>query len=225
LAVGALALAALAGWLIVRSNREWNGALARLRSEPGIVLVSAERDWGRWTLSGLRDPLAADPARLLASLGVDTARVAWSWEPYHSAHPRFVRARANSPARDLVALQRAVHQERVLFPVGSAQLDDAAREAATRVAGAIGRLDSATQAAGARLTVVLEGRSDATGSDAANTALSRLRVEAVREVLGERGVAPAALELRALGSTSPLAGDSGSRASINRSVSFEVRVE
>jgi outer membrane protein OmpA-like peptidoglycan-associated protein len=70
------------------------------------------------------------------------------------------------------------------------------------------------------------GRSDATGTDATNAALSRLRVEAVRAALAGRGVDPAVLEPRALGSSNPLAGgDSGASAAINRSVSFEVRVE
>jgi hypothetical protein len=44
--------------------------------------------------------------------------------------------------------------------------------------------------------------------------------------LVKRGVDPTALELQALGATSPLAADVASeRSTINRSVSFEVRVE
>jgi outer membrane protein OmpA-like peptidoglycan-associated protein len=51
-------------------------------------------------------------------------------------------------------------------------------------------------------------------------------VEAVRAALVQRGVNAVLFEPRALGSSAPLAaGDSGAGAAINRSVSFEVRVE
>jgi outer membrane protein OmpA-like peptidoglycan-associated protein len=114
----------------------------------------------------------------------------------------------------------------VLFPVGSAALDAKAGETLSRAAGAIVQLDSTARALGARVSIALVGRSDPTGTDAANAALSRLRVEAVRAALGGSGVDPGRLEPRPLGSSSPLAGgDSGASAAINRSVSFEVRVE
>ena len=224
-AIAAAVIAAIGGWLIVRANREWNGALARLRAEPGIVVVNAERDWGRWHLSGLRDPLAPEPTVVLASMGVDTARVTAAWAPYLSAHPEFVRARAVGPAARLVALQRAIQRERVLFPVGSAVLSDSANEIVGRVAASLAPLDSAAAALGGRATIALVGRSDPTGSDATNAALSRLRVESVRAALASRGVDPARLEPRPVGAASPLAADPAERSAINRSVSFEVRVE
>ena len=225
-AVGALVLAALGGWLAVRSSREWNAALARLRSEPGIVVVGAERGWRTWRLSGLRDPLAADPLQVLASTGVDTSRVVGRRDAFLSADPWFVEARTRGSAADFLERQRAVQRARVLFPLGSAALDAMAGDALTRAAGEIVQLDSMARKLGARTTIALVGRSDATGTDATNAALSRLRVEAVRAALAGRGVDPAVLEPRALGSSNPLAGgDSGASAAINRSVSFEVRVE
>ena len=39
----------------------------RLRAEPGIVVVSTGRDGGKYMVSGLRDPLARDPAALPAA--------------------------------------------------------------------------------------------------------------------------------------------------------------
>ncbi len=226
-AIAATLVAAVAGWLIVRSNREWNGALARLRAEPGIVLVSAERDWGRWRLSGLRDPLAADPAGVLASLDLDTARVTARWAPYLSAHPAFVRARAAAGApAGLLALQRSIQRERVLFPIGSAALAEGGHEAIARVAASLAPLDSLVATLGGRATIALVGRSDPSGSDATNSALSRLRVESVRAALTERGVAADQLQLQPVGAASPLpADDAALRSTINRSVSFEVRIE
>jgi outer membrane protein OmpA-like peptidoglycan-associated protein len=225
-AAAAILVAALGGWLIVRADRAWNSALARLQAEPGIVVLSAERGVGGWRIAGLRDPLAANPAAVLASAGVDTSRVAARWEPYLSGHPRFVEPRLRAPAGELLERQRAVQRARVLFGVGTAVLDAAGRETVAEAAGAIAALDSTVRALGGRVVVALAGRSDPTGSDATNAALSRLRVEAVRRALAERGVEAAALEGRALGASSPLAaGDSSTRAALNRSVSFEVRVE
>jgi OOP family OmpA-OmpF porin len=224
--VAAGVVAALGAWLIWRSDRAWNAALTRLQAEPGIVVLHAERSIRGWEIVGLRDPLAANPAGVLAAAGMDTSRIAARWEPYLSGHPRFVEARLRAPAGELLEPRRALQRMRVLFPVGTAALDGAAREAVAQAAGTITALDSAASTLGKRVMVALVGRSDPTGSDSVNAALSRLRVDAVRGALVEQGVDAGVLEVRALGASSPLAGgDSAAEAALNRSVSFEVRVE
>ena len=80
-------------WL-VRSNQRWSNAVATLEQEPGIVLVRADRGLGGWRFAGLRDPLAANPAALLAGLGADTASIDARWEPYVSTQPPLVLERA-----------------------------------------------------------------------------------------------------------------------------------
>jgi OOP family OmpA-OmpF porin len=226
-AVGAamLLLGAAAGWLFYRASRQWDAAVLRLEAEPGIAVLNAERGWMRRTISGLRDPLAADPAALLAAAGIDTSAVSARWVPYLSADPQFVRARLG-PGEALLPTERAIRRERALFAVGSSAIDDSARRVVSRVATALGRLDSVAALLRGRPILTLVGRSDPTGSDAANAALSRLRVEAVRSVLIAGGADSAALEVRALGASAPLpAEDPVVRSTINRSVSFEVRVE
>jgi OOP family OmpA-OmpF porin len=93
-AVPVLLLLLLAGGLMWRSRQRWSAAVRRLEAAPGIVLVSAERDWGRWRFRGLRDPMAADPAVLLADLERDPARIQGTWETYLSMEPELVLARA-----------------------------------------------------------------------------------------------------------------------------------
>jgi outer membrane protein OmpA-like peptidoglycan-associated protein len=83
-------LLAIPTGLIIRSNLRWNAAVARLRAEPGIVLVHAERSGGRWHFTGLRDPLAANPSALLAAAGADAGRVTARWDLYHSFDPSLV---------------------------------------------------------------------------------------------------------------------------------------
>ena len=77
-----------------RSSRRWHGFVDRLRAEPGVVLVTAEKRAGGYVVSGLRDPLAADPARLQAEAGYAPDEITSRWEPYQAAEPRFVEARA-----------------------------------------------------------------------------------------------------------------------------------
>jgi outer membrane protein OmpA-like peptidoglycan-associated protein len=188
-------------------------------------VLDADRGWGRWRISGLRDPLAADPAAILASVGVDSARVTARWEPYLSADPKFVTARS-APSDPGLDAERDIRRERILFAVGSSILGQPALAALDRVAASLARLDSMAARIDGRAIVTLVGRSDPTGTDAANAALSRLRAQAARSALADRGVEPAAIEIRALGSASPLdAPDPAERSTVNRSVSFEVRVE
>jgi outer membrane protein OmpA-like peptidoglycan-associated protein len=87
-------LALVVGGLMWRSRQRWSAAVRRLEAAPGIVLVGAERDWGRWKFRGLRDPLAADPAVLLADLGKDASRIEATWETYLSMDPELILARA-----------------------------------------------------------------------------------------------------------------------------------
>ncbi len=94
-AIAALLVILVVGGIAWRSHQRWSRAVAQLRSEPGIVLVRAERS-GRWSFTGLRDPMAADPSTLLATAGVDTAAVEQHWERYLSLQPQLVLARARA---------------------------------------------------------------------------------------------------------------------------------
>ncbi len=76
-----------------RSRHEaglWARYVERLRSEPGIVVAEAREAGDGWRLSGLRDPLAADPQQLLRASGVDPARVSAHWQPYQAMNAPFV---------------------------------------------------------------------------------------------------------------------------------------
>lgn len=93
-AIPLLLLVLVVGGLMWRSRQRWSAAVRRLEAAPGIVLVDAERDWGRWKFRGLRDPLAAEPAVLLADLGKDASRIEATWETYLSMDPELILARA-----------------------------------------------------------------------------------------------------------------------------------
>jgi outer membrane protein OmpA-like peptidoglycan-associated protein len=88
-----VALLFAGGWLLKQWRHEadlWEGYLQRLKAEPGIVVTKADRENGKWSVSGLRDPLAADPGQLLRDSGLDPERVVASWQPYQALNTPFV---------------------------------------------------------------------------------------------------------------------------------------
>jgi OOP family OmpA-OmpF porin len=91
--VAAIALVVWAGFAL-RTSRRWNHYVDALRAEPGIVVVSADRREGKYSLSGLRDPLARDPAILLAESNLTPADVNATWQSYHAASPSLAIVRA-----------------------------------------------------------------------------------------------------------------------------------
>jgi OOP family OmpA-OmpF porin len=96
--IGAVVLAA-AGWCTVPrmvEQRRFDRYVEQLRREPGVVVGSAGREDGRLVVTGLRDPLARDPAALVAASGLDSARLDAKWEPYIALRPEFVVRRAQA---------------------------------------------------------------------------------------------------------------------------------
>jgi OOP family OmpA-OmpF porin len=79
-------------WVIRRTivRHRVDAYVQRLREEPGIVVASSELRNGKWQISGLRDPLAADPAVVLAQSGLDPKHVAGHWESYQALNPAIV---------------------------------------------------------------------------------------------------------------------------------------
>jgi OOP family OmpA-OmpF porin len=59
-------------------------------------MTRAEKGWLGYNVEGLRDPLAADPAALLAAAGIDPQKVVSRWEPYQALAPSFILARARA---------------------------------------------------------------------------------------------------------------------------------
>jgi outer membrane protein OmpA-like peptidoglycan-associated protein len=84
------------GFFYLRERWRWGNYLSRLKSEPGIVVTDAQKNWWSYSIAGLRDPLAADPQALLAEAKLNPEKVESHWEPYHSLTPQFVVTRANA---------------------------------------------------------------------------------------------------------------------------------
>jgi outer membrane protein OmpA-like peptidoglycan-associated protein len=207
-----LLITAIGAGLWIRSVVRWHRALATLRAEPGLVITEASRGWRRWEISGLRDPDARGAAAVLASAGVPTPALTGRWAAYLSLDPAMVAVRARQAAD---SVRQAIEHERVLFAAGSADLDATAIAQLTILTTRLERMP------GARLEII--GRTDPSGADETNAALARRRVDGVAQWLGAHGIDRAQLVPTPLAARDPLAaGDSATRARINRSVTFRV---
>ena len=57
-------------------------------------MTAAEKRFGKFHVTGLRDPLAPDPAEWLKETKLFASQIMSRWEPYNSLQPRFVLIRA-----------------------------------------------------------------------------------------------------------------------------------
>jgi len=122
---------ALGVWLYVdlRERQHWNAYLERLAAEPGVVVLASGKQDGAFFVTGLRDPLARDPAEFAAAANIAPESVRSRWEPYQALHPAFVTARAALLLRPPPGVSLA-YDGGLLTATGSAPqqwIDDTAR--------------------------------------------------------------------------------------------------
>ena len=100
-----ICLLGLAGWgtfIWWRDRSAWQAYLTLLRAQPGIVITDIGKHDGKWQISGLRDPLAADPTQLLHGLAIDPTRVVGHWQPYQAFNAALVLKRFAAALRPLL---------------------------------------------------------------------------------------------------------------------------
>jgi outer membrane protein OmpA-like peptidoglycan-associated protein len=182
--IPALAIVALAGWWFYSAamERRWSNFAHRLSSEPGIVLTNFEKRGGTHYLFGLRDPLAADPARLLESENLPTSQATFHFEEYHSLEPRF------AEQRRLVELKDELQRRAFRFPTGSSVIPPEQRFLLDDVAAQILALIKAGTALGKTVQVEVRGNHDPAGTEQLNSALALSRAINVDAALVSLGV-------------------------------------
>ncbi len=94
--------------------KAWQDYLSRLRAQPGIVVAEAGEENGIFTVSGLRDPLAADPAQVLRDTDVNPERVVSRWQPYQSLEPQFVLRRLEASLRPPPSVKLLLVDDRIV---------------------------------------------------------------------------------------------------------------
>ena len=204
----------------IRSSMRWNRALDALRSEPGIVVVDADRGFGSWNISGLRDPSARAPGAVLAGIGVSPGTLSGKWEEYLSLNPVLVAARARRAAD---SLKTSIERDRIYFAAGSSALDQSALATLTSLSVRYRQLETAASESGSLVKLELTGRTDPTGRDETNAALAEQRPAIVARWLESSGIPAGRIAQNPIATARPLTSpDSAEQARINRSVSFSV---
>ena len=92
----ALLLLALSIWgfFSLRDRLRWNAYLDKVQATPGLVVTAEHRGWRSYSLSGLRDPLALDPAKLMPEFNLDPTKLEAHWKAYQA--PELAEARAKN---------------------------------------------------------------------------------------------------------------------------------
>jgi outer membrane protein OmpA-like peptidoglycan-associated protein len=181
--VPALLIMALIGWWIYSAavERRWIDFAHRLESEPGIVLMQAEKRGSKFYISGLRDPLASLPQALLPA-NLPLSNVEFHFENYYSLVPRFAEQRRVADLRD------ALEKRAFRFPTGQAEIPPEQRFLLEDVAAQMLALIQSAGALGKNIHIEVRGNHDPVGTQQFNAALSRSRGEHVRAALVTLGV-------------------------------------
>jgi len=82
------------GFFSIRNNRRWASYLDKLKAESGIVVTAAKKRHGKYFISGLRDPLAAEPTEILKGTKLNPKKIVCELEPYQALNPEFILIRA-----------------------------------------------------------------------------------------------------------------------------------
>jgi outer membrane protein OmpA-like peptidoglycan-associated protein len=189
----ALLCGLLVAWHLRSERREarildgYSGALA---AEPGLILTKSERDGGRYTFEGLRDPLAADPAVLLAARGLPADRASYRFASFYSLDPRIAERRAQTDydtdaATRLRERADAIAERQLLFPVGKLDVRSDQDAELRELTADVVALAELAKVASIDLTIDVIGHADASGAESQNQALSLARAERVVAMLSD----------------------------------------
>ncbi len=212
-------LAIGAGWYFFyyKDRILWAEYVARVRDLPGIIVLSEEARGRTYYLSGLRDPLAEDPAGLLKGSGLDPGRVVTTWHTYLSFHPELAKARR------IGDLKERLERINIRFPVNSAKIPADQFQALDAAEDEMRSLVSEAADRKSTLRFEIFGHTDSSGKEDLNAALSAQRAEAVHEALLQRKFPPSLLLAEGVRDTRPeRRGTTEYDAAANRCVSFRV---
>ncbi|PBB65602.1 flagellar motor protein MotB [Mesorhizobium sp. WSM4312] len=104
------------GWFLLswQSGQRWQAYVSQLEIQPGIIVAEQKVRYGQFYISGLRDPLGADPQSLLSGTQVDPARVHSQWKFYQSLEPEFVLKRLTASLAPPDTVRLSIVKDRIV---------------------------------------------------------------------------------------------------------------
>jgi OOP family OmpA-OmpF porin len=217
--VPALLICGVAAWitLSILEQRRWSAYLSAVEKQPGIFVTSSGKVNGRYYVTGLRDPLAKDPASFVGPSGMKADHIDARWEPFHSMQPRF------AAERRYQELKGGIERRRVRFPLGGAELSFDQEETAREIAAGIRDLFEAGKTTQRSLQLEVRGDTDPLGTEQFNATLARDRARAVFSVFLASGLRPDQVILRGReAAAQPCEAPTERERAACRSVSFRV---
>lgn len=96
--VAGILVLGLGAWGLLTSyeRHQVQSFASQLNEEPGIVVLKTEKQDGKYTITGLKDPLASDPSKLMTKTELDPEQIQFKWEPYLSFDADFLESRVTS---------------------------------------------------------------------------------------------------------------------------------
>ncbi len=82
------------GFAFFKTNQAWHQYLNRLEAQKGLIILSVQKQNGKYLISGLRDPMAKDPLTLLQNEEKERISIVSHWKAFYSLDPQFVFKRA-----------------------------------------------------------------------------------------------------------------------------------
>ena len=104
----------------IRDEVRKNSLVEKLNSQPGIVVNQSKRRGGKFVISGMRDPLAADPKNFVKQVNLDPKQVDTQWKPYLSFEPQLMTRRAKQMLKPPATASLQVNESGLLQVKGSA---------------------------------------------------------------------------------------------------------
>lgn len=118
---GSIVVAIAAWWFIsYQENQRWTAYIEKLNQQPGMVVTGFEKRHGKYQLSGLRDPLAADPFLMLQEAKINPQAVVSHWEPYLSFESSIFIRRIQQILKPPLTVSLNIDENGVLSAQGSA---------------------------------------------------------------------------------------------------------
>jgi len=89
-----LVLLPIAWWLFSKfEHNQWHEIVNKLQAESGIVILDHRKLDGEYIVHGMRDPLAKDPADVVATSGDFDKPIKWNMQSYYSSEAVIVKKR------------------------------------------------------------------------------------------------------------------------------------
>ncbi|ODH01554.1 flagellar motor protein MotB [Nostoc sp. KVJ20] len=119
--LGAIAIACgIWSFFTIREQLRWQAYLQKLNSQPGIVVINSQKGFGKYFISGMRDPLAVDPNTLIQQTNINPKMVSSQWQPYLSLEPQFTTKRVEQLLSPPQTVSLQVDNNGVLIATGHA---------------------------------------------------------------------------------------------------------